>query len=501
MTSITIPDGVTSISQGAFGGCTGLSFVSISEGVTGIGKRAFFNCTSLTSITIPASVTSIDDSFEECYALTSVSFAEGSQLTSIGKYSFYFCTNLASIAIPEGVTSIGRNAFTNCSGLTSVTIPSSVTNIEDGTFYGCTGLTDVYCDADPSALTWSMDNEDKDFMPDKATKFHVADTSVWEEKFPDANVTFVDEKGAETQVDNEFIVDNLKYRVLDPTETKASMRKVEGLYTVEVVGCVTSPVGAVDIPATVNYKGVDYDVTRLSEKAFRNCIDLTAISIPSSVTHISSETFMGCSGLTSIVVDEGNTRYDSRDNCNAIIETATNTLMVGCQTTVIPNSVTEIDEVAFSGCSNLATLTIPDGVTKIGIRAFRDCSSLQSVDIPDGVTEIQMWAFEGCSGLTDVYCHAANVPSTDSDAFEGVKVADATLHVPAASIDAYKAAEPWSGFGKIVALPSVEPDAIQGVTSADASDNVWYTLDGMKLQGEPTVPGVYVKDGKKVVVK
>jgi hypothetical protein len=244
------------------------------------------------------------------------------------------------------------------------------------------------------------------------------------------------------------------------------------------------------------------NIESIASSAFTND-DITTVFIGKGVKAMGNgdNPFKYNENLSNITVASENPYFDSRDNCNAIIETATNTLMVGCQTTVIPNSVTEIDEVAFSGCSNLATLTIPDGVTKIGIRAFRDCSSLQSVDIPDGVTKIQMWAFEGCSGLTDVYCHAANVPSTDSDAFEGVKVADATLHVPAASIDAYKAAEPWSGFGKIVALPSVEPDAIQGVTSADASDNVWYTLDGMKLQGEPTVPGVYVKDGKKVVVK
>ena len=104
-------------------------------------------------------------------------------------------------------------------------------------------------------------------------------------------------------------------------------------------------------------------VTEIGRWAFEGCTSLTSIVIPSSVTEISGTTFEGCSSLTSIVVEEGNSVYDSREGCNAIIETATNTLVQGCNSTIIPSSVTEIGENAFEGCSSLTSVVIPEGVT------------------------------------------------------------------------------------------------------------------------------------------
>ena len=143
-------------------------------------------------------------------------------------------------------------------------------------------------------------------------------------------------------------------------------------------------------------------VTSIGSSAFSGCKGLTSITIPNSVTSIGSSVFYGCSGLTSIVVEEGNTVYDSRDNCNAIIKTATNTLIIGCQNTTIPNSVTSIGERAFYECSSLTSITIPNSVTSIGNYAFAWCSSLTSVTIGNSVTSIGEYAFEGCSGLTSV---------------------------------------------------------------------------------------------------
>ncbi len=131
--------------------------------------------------------------------------------------------------------------------------------------------------------------------------------------------------------------------------------------------------GSVIIPEKFTYSGVEYTVTTIGDNAFRKCNGLTSVTIPSSVTTIGNYTFSICSGLKSLKVESGNTRYDSRNNCNAIIETASNTLIVGCQNTVIPNTVTCIGEDAFWGCSGLTSVTIPNSVTTIDRYAFYGC--------------------------------------------------------------------------------------------------------------------------------
>ena len=142
LTSVTIPDGVTSIGSAAFDGCTGLTSVTIGNGVTSIDSAVFYNCTNLTDIAIGNSVTSIGDlAFFGCTGLTSVTIPDG--VTSIGSYAFYGCENLTSVTIPDSVTSIGSDAFRGCTGLTSVAIPDSVTSIDDGAFSGCTSLTSI----------------------------------------------------------------------------------------------------------------------------------------------------------------------------------------------------------------------------------------------------------------------------------------------------------------------------------------------------------------------
>ena len=143
-------------------------------------------------------------------------------------------------------------------------------------------------------------------------------------------------------------------------------------------------------------------VTSIGYGAFHGCSGLTSVIIPNSVTSIGDDVFNGCSGLTSVTVDKNNGTYDSRNNCNAIIETSTNNLIVGCKNTIIPNSVTSIGRNAFYGCSGLTSVAIPYSVTSIGGGAFCDCSGLTSVTIPNSVTYIGGYAFSGCSGLTSV---------------------------------------------------------------------------------------------------
>ena len=221
-------------------------------------------------------------------------------------------------------------------------------------------------------------------------------------------------------------------------------------------------------------------------------------------------------------VDANNPKYDSRDNCNAIIETSSNTLISGCQTTVIPNSVTSIGNYAFYDCDGLTSVTIPNSVTSIGDNAFYGCYGLTSVTIPNSVTSIGIYAFVYCSGLTsvtignsvtsignnafaycpellDVYCHAEKVPSTQWDAFFGSYPEKATLHVPSASVELYKAASPWSSFGKIVALTDEETGIEELKAGNGTKASVLFDLNGRRVQ--KAQKGLYIQNGRKVLVK
>ena len=143
-------------------------------------------------------------------------------------------------------------------------------------------------------------------------------------------------------------------------------------------------------------------VVALGENAFFRCIKMTALFIPKSVAIIDFGTFFGCYGLTSIVVEKENSCYDSRDNCNAIIETATNTLIRGCAATILPDSVTHVIDCAYAECLNINTIIIPKTETEISTMAYHGCEGLTSIEIPNTVTRIGSCSFSRCLGLTSV---------------------------------------------------------------------------------------------------
>ena len=189
------------------------------------------------------------------------------------------------------------------------------------------------------------------------------------------------------------------------------------------------------------------DVTSIGGHAFEGSFGLTSVTIGNSVKSIGDYAFWCCTGLTSVTIPNSVTsiEFDAFGGCS------------GLTSVTIPNSVTSIGPYAFSGCSGLTSVTIPNSVTSIGYGAFKGCG-LTSVTIGNSVKSIEENAFAKCPELTDVYCYAEQVPSTTSDAFADSYVEYATLHVPDASIEDYKAKTPWSGFGTIVGLSGDIPE-------------------------------------------
>lgn len=183
--------------------------------------------------------------------------------------------------------------------------------------------------------------------------------------------------------------------------------------TIEIVGYTGEETQLV-VPSQID----NYTVTRLGFCAFSGCEYMTSIEIPETVNSLGSSIFDLCYSLKTIKIDEDNGTYDSRDNCNAIIETASNKLVFGCSGTVIPDSVTTIGKYAFMECYGLENITIPETVTCIERGAFYDCTNLKSANIPKKVTNIYEWTFFNCSKLGNVEI-PKGVTSIGERAFDG----------------------------------------------------------------------------------
>ena len=486
LTSVIIPNSVTSIPDHSFNKCSSLTSITIPNSVTTIGEYAFYGCSDLTSVTIGNSVTSIvSNAFHGCSSLTSVTlnsnaivsalgsssslmksifgnqvkeYVIGDSVTSIGDYAFQSCSGLTSITIPNSVTTIGKSAFRDCSSLTSITIPNSVTSIGRNAFYGCSSLTSVTI---PNSVT-SISERSFSFCS-SLTSITIPNsvTSIGKSAFYECtSLTSVAIPNSVTSIgDYAFSGCSGLTSVTIPNSVTSI-----GDYAFQSCSGLTSLISGNSVTNIGEYAFygcsgltsfiIPNSVTSIGRNAFFGCSGLTSFIIPNNVTSIGEGAFASCSNLTSIKVEAENSKYDSRNNCNAILETTSNTLIAGCQSTIIPNSVTSIGNGAFSGCYGLTSITIPNSVTSIGGSAFWGCTSLTSITIGNITNSIGNYAFSLCNSLTDVYCYSDNVPNTGSFAFDESSISSATLHVPTGSIDAYSTTEPWSGFASIIAIPS-----------------------------------------------
>ncbi len=356
LTSITIPDSVTTIGWNAFNGCKNLEKVTIGKNVTTIELSAFKGCEKLKEIVIPNSVTEIEPAaFSGCKSLKKVTF-DNSNLKEISNATFEGCSNLTTINIPNSVKSIGYAAFAECSSLTFIKIPNSVGSIDNDAFKDCSNLTKVDM---PYYTQFNISIFDGCNKPSYCGKYAADDGRIL--------------------VYNGMLM-RFAPSALDLTEYTIP-NSVRGIYYHAFSDC--DSLRNVTIPDSV---------TSIGEWAFDGCSSLTSVTIPNSVTSIGNNAFYGCSSLTSVTIPESVTTIGGGAfrNCTSLTNVT------------IPDSVTTIGGSAFDGCHNLTSVTIPDSVVSIGVRAFYDCSSLTSVTIPDSVVSIGDGAFYDCSSLTSV---------------------------------------------------------------------------------------------------
>ena len=545
-----IPECITKLGYGAFAYCYGLTSIAIPKSVTEMEEGAFYECSGLTSITIPENVTKISNyTFYGCSGLTSITIPEN--VTKIGDYAFWCCSGLTSITIPENVTKIGESAFLGCSGLTSIIIPESVKEIGEEAFSDCSSLTSIIV-TENNPIYDSRNNCNAIIETKSNTLIAGCATTIIPESVTKiGNYVFYgcSSLTSITIPENVKEIGNWAFcgcRALTSINIPESMKKIGeyAFYDCRTLRSITIPenvkeignsafcrcraLTSINIPENVKEIGdwafcgcdslksitIPESVKNIGRYAFSDCRTLTSITIPESVQKIGSEAFGGCSGLTSItipgnvnkigegvfcscyrltsiIVAKNNPVYDSRKSCNAIIETNSNTLIAGCATTILPESVTKIgnkayvccsgltsitipesvtmiegyafyncisltsitipesmkkiEEGAFYGCSSLTSITIPESVTKISNYTFYDCSGLTTITIPESVKEIGRKTFHGCTNLKEIYCY--NFSIDWNAAFDESLVGEITIHVPKHVLDSVK-----TNFKKIILI-------------------------------------------------
>jgi len=341
---------VTTIGEQAFRGCDSIYTVVLSSPIKEIKSSAFYQCTSLTSINLPKT------------------------LTSIGYSAFSYNTSLRHVDLPGSVTTLGSSVF-SYSGIESIFIPRNVTNISGNLCLSCDSLTSIVVDSENT--TYYSDNCNAVIQK--------------------SNNTLI--MGCATTVIPETVV----------TIGSSAFNRCSGLTSITIPDAVKKIENSAFnrcINLTELHISPSSQLYEIGDYAFENCSRLTSLFIPKTTRYIDSYTitasFKGCSGLTSIVVDPDNPYFDSRDNCNAIINSENGRLIIGSNNAFIPDGVKTISPYAFYKCVGLTKIHIPDGLTFIGYLAFYGCSGITELTFGNSVKEIDTEAFSGCSGITSL---------------------------------------------------------------------------------------------------
>ena len=400
--------------------------------VTGIGGMAFLYDTELTGVNIPRTITSIDDgAFYYCQNLMSITVEEGnpvydsregcnaiiesstgtllqgckgsvipSGVTAIGDEAFYYCTSLTHVDIPSTVTSIGMSTFEGCGLNGSIEIPASVTTLGDYAFFGCHDLEAVNLGSGVKTIGENV---------------FVACTSLTNLQVDAGNPVYDSREDCNAIIETATSTLRLGCK---STVIPNSVREIgdyafyfiHGLKSIDIpTSVITIGEGAFYYCPHLTTMIIGDGVTDIGDRAFYSCTALADITFGKSVKNLGKDILTLCSLLGTITVASDNPCYDSREGCNALIESATNTLVLGCKDSFIPKTVTAIGERAFYHCSLLTDISIPNTLLSIGDEAFAECSLLGNLIFEEpasssgnGILTIGNNAFKSCSSLTDV---------------------------------------------------------------------------------------------------
>ena len=381
---------VTEIISAAFSHCKEVTSVEIPNSVKKIGEGAFLGCKKLTHITLPNGITTIEPITFSNSGL--VTFEVPETVTSIGESAFANCYNLQSIVISRSVQSIDEHAFYACIGFTSFTLPSNVTKVGEEAFLGCVGLKSFTVEDDNPVYD---SRENCNALIETATNTFIRGCDY---SFIPDGVENIAEHALGWCLDiKQITIPNSVKRI-----------GVEAFYECKSLTSLVIPgnVKVIEEGAFTYCEGlsevtIQNGVEELGNYAFAYCPKIISVSIPKSLKKIGTGVWLGCFGVTSIEVDKGNPVYDSRENCNAIIETASNILVRGCQNS-IPANITSLDDYAFAGCNAITTIDIPEGIHIIGESAFYRCENLRTVSLPRSLEYLRQESFGSCLSLESI---------------------------------------------------------------------------------------------------